>query len=353
MEIKKLLLMIAIIFAIIVPWYINYSSYFFKKTKCDRNNSLIEMNKNLNELNVCSNQELDLLIKILAEQSPNLQSINLLPKEDQYKIYADLLENYVIDPYVVKEYLTRSKINEDREFYENLNLYIKIMENNFYMNIFKKEIADTIIINDEKAKKYYEDNKNTLFANYPFTKIAPGINANAIIIDDEKISKKNYEKMLLDKKNCIPIENYNPKLVSLNDAALSQALINMKIKEYKTVILQNGKKIMLYKLSDNQGEWLPYEMVSDKVRLVMKKKLIEEKSLEEINKLKLELKIKISDKNLGDYIENKNILLKNKFSMLNGSENKILEVADSDFDLQNDEYIEEQKIKEVEQEVVK
>jgi hypothetical protein len=352
MEIKKLVLLLGIILAIGVPWYINYVSYFFKKNKCNKDDALIEMNDNINELNICNNKEFDLLIEILSQHLPDLKFIHLLPQEEQQKIYSKLLENYVIDAYVVKEYLNQNYINSNEEFIKSLDLYLKIMENNFNMNVFQKNIANEIKIDDQIAKKYYEDNKNTIFANNPFTKIAPGINANAVIIDDESKNNKIYEQMLLDKKNCIPIENYNPQLVSVSDSSFADALINMKLKEYRTITMQNGQKIMLYKISDNKGDWFPYEEVSEQVKRILKTKLTQENSIEKITDLKKQLNIKVSQKNLNQYIHAKNILLKNQDSITSSIENKILNNV-SDFDLQGDEFIEPQVIKDVQQEVAK
>lgn len=352
MEIKRIILVLAIIMAIIIPWYIKYAPHFFKKSKCNKDTSLIEMNGNLNTLNICGSEEFDSLIKILSQHLPDLQFIHLLSKEEQYKIYFKLLENYVIDAYIIKEYLKEEKIDKKENFIKDRDLYLKIMENNFNMSLFQKNIADLIKIDDVLAKKYYEENKDGVFANAPFTKITPGINANIIIMDDEKKSNKEYEKILLDRKNCIPIENYNPKAMKIADTALSDALLTMKIKEYKKITLQSGQKIMLYKISDNQGEWLAYDAVADKVKSILRKKLIEEECSKKINELKNKFKIVVSQKNLDEYIEEKNILLKNQYSLLDMTESKMIS-AESDLDLQNDELIEEQKIKDVEQEVAK
>lgn len=352
MEIKKIVLLLGIILAIGVPWYINYVSYFFKKNKCNKDNALIEMNDDLNELNICNNKEFDLLIEILSQHLPDLKFIHLLSQEEQQKIYSKLLENYVIDAYVVKEYLNRNCINNSEEFIKGLDLYLKIMENNFNMNVFQKNIAESIKIDTDFAKKYYEDNKNTIFSNSPFTKIAPGINANAVVIDDDSKNNKIYEQMLLEKKNCIPIENYNPQLTPIGDSSLSDALINMKIKEYRKITMQNGQKIMLYKISDNKGDWFSYEEVADKVKIILKKKLIEDECMKKITDLKRKLKIKISQKNLNKYIDTRNILLKNQDPIIHSTENKILNSV-SDFDIQGDEVIEPQVIKYVQQEVAK
>lgn len=350
MEIKKLLLILSIILAIIIPWYMKYSADFFKKNRCIKNFCLVEMNGNLNELNICTNDEFDLLIKILSQHLPDLQFVHLLSKEEQYKIYTKLLENYVIDAYLVKEYLNEKFIDKNSIIVKDRNLYLKIMENNFNMSIFQKDIYNSIELNDEFAEKYYNENKSILFATAPFTKELPGINANAVIIDNEKINDKEYEKMLLNNKNCIPIKNFNPHSMQMNDTVLSDALLNMKIKEYKKIVLKNGQKIMLYKISEKQGEWLSYEQNSEKIKSIIKKKMAEEESIKKINELRSKFKIQISQKNLNDYIEEKNILLKNQFDFLKNLKNQDDAIVDSD--LLEEELIEKQKIKIVEQEAV-
>ncbi len=353
MEIKKFILILAIIIAVAIPWYIKYTPYFFKKnSKCSKEFSLIEMNANLNKLNICNNDEFNLLVKILSQHLPDLQFVHLLSKEEQYKIYSKLLENYVIDAYAVKEYLNQEGIDKKEEFIKDRDLYLKIMENNFNMNIFHKNILDSIQIDNGIAEKYYEENKQTVFASSPFAKISPGINANAMIIDNDKKDNKNYEVLLLDKKNCIPIENYNPKVNPIGDKILSDSLIDMKIKEYRKITLTSGQKIMLYKISENQGEWHSYNEVSDKVKQILKKKLFEEESIKKIDEIKNKLKIKVSQKNLDEYIEEKNILLKSQYLAIDEAENKILN-NELGVNLDSDELVEEQPIKNVEQKVAK
>ena len=232
------------------------------------------------------------------------------------------------------------------------------MENNFNMTVFKKHVDDSIIIDDEIAEKYYQENKEIIFINHPFTKIAPGINANVIIMDNNKKNDKEYQSLLLKKEKCIPIENYNPRIMQIEDDLLAEALLNMEVKTYKKITLKNNQKIMIYKISHEKGEWENYSEVANQVKTVLKKKLSEENCLKKINDLKENLGIKIAQKNLEKYIENKNNLLRSKDSGLDDNDKNRLESidnndGDSETDLSSDEIVQEQKIKEVEQEVVR
>jgi hypothetical protein len=350
MEIKKVILVLAIIVAIIVPWYIKYMPYLFTKKRCNKDIALIKMNENLNKLNICNNEEFELLIKILSNHMPDLQFINLLSKNEQYAIYEKLLNNYVIDAYAVTEYLHKEKIDQKEDFIKDKELYLKIMENNFNMGVFQKHIANTIVIDDVYAEKYYNENKETLFAQAPFVKVAPGIQANIVIMDNDKKTNKEYEKILLDKKQCIPIENYNPKIMKIEDSNLASALLEMKNKEYKIVTLKNNQKIMIYKIAEAIGEWYDFIDVKDKIKSALKKKTIEEEALKNIAEIKNKLEISVAKKNLEDYIDEKSQIYNNQLSLFDPAESKN-SITDIDSDVSSEEFIEEKDVKEVEQEI--
>jgi hypothetical protein len=225
------------------------------------------------------------------------------------------------------------------------------MENNFNMGIFQKNIVEKIVIEDSYAEKYYNENKNSLFINNPFTKVNPGITARIIIMDDEKKNSKDYEKMLLENKNCIPIENFNPKTMKMTDSKFSDSLISMKNKEIRELVLDNSQKVMVYKISEEEGQWYSYKEVSDKVKLALRKKMIEEESGKIINKIKKKLDIKVCKNTLENYIEEKNIIQKNQIALFNSLEKT---ASDSDLELDEiEEVVEEQEIKQVKQETVK
>lgn len=344
MELKKILLLLSLAFAIIIPWYFmkyHKNSSVFMRERCDNSDTaLIEMNSDQNKLNICNYEEFNSLIKALENYIPDLQFVHLLPAEEQYKIYAQLLKNYVIDPYIIKEFIKQEKIDQTTQYIKDYDLYLKIMETNFQMSIFQKELAGMVKIEDSFAEEYYNKNKTTKFAISPFTKEVPCITARAIAMDDKKKTNKEYEKQLKENKNIIPIDDFNPYTSKMNNSQLTEALITMKIGEYKVIEIQKNQHFMLYKISEKKGIWHEYNAVSAQVKSMLKKEAVDKKYTEKIEELKSKLKIDICADGLKNYINEKNSRLKEKEQAIDNSIDP----------LDEEEGITESTIKKVEQE---
>lgn len=310
MEAKKILLLLSIGIAILVPWYLKYRKSFsfgLTREKCDTSElSLIKMDSDRSKLNICNYDEFDNLVKILKNYIPDLQFIHMLPEDEQYKVYDQLLKNYVVDPYLIKEFIAQEKIDKKIDYLKDHDLYMKIMDNNFHMSIFQKEMAKDVFIDDSFAEEYYNNNKKTVFSVQPFVKEVPGINARIVAMEDLKKTNREYETQLFQNKNVIPIDGFNPNTMKTTDSALSEALISMKIGEYKVIEIQKGQKFMIYKVSENAGSWHDYQLIAAQVKSVLKKEAIEKKCTDKIKELSDVIKVKICESGLKNFIKEKN-----------------------------------------------
>jgi hypothetical protein len=252
--------------------------------------------------------EFDEMIKVLENGTPDLQFIALIPKEEQEKVYLKLINDYVVANFLIKKYLVLEGITNKDSFKCEYEQYMKIMESNFYAAMFQKEIAKTIIITDETAKKYYEANKETDFSMYPFVKEIPGIDAKAIKIENGK-KAKDYESKLKNNKSktdIISLEGVNrvrkgdPRL-----AIVYNALVEMNKGEVRSVKLENNIEIALYKVETFNGIWVPFEEIKEQVKAVVQRKELEKKYLSIISDMKIKFNVTINENIIKDFVNKK------------------------------------------------
>jgi hypothetical protein len=306
MDMRKLFLFLLFLAAIFIPWYKRYIPHFFAKNICDESESLIDIGqlKNISNMNICNYQDLKNLIKILSQYDKNLEFIHLLAPDRQFETYKNLIEDYIIDAYAVEKYLQDKNIVREADFMKEKKLYLKIMENNFNVNFFKKYLSENLKVEDVFAEDYYNRNKLKEFTKHPFVKQAPSIQARVIKMNKGEVPNKLYENALLQgTKDCIKLDNYNP----YNNAdILSSSLLAMKNKEFFVITLENNQKFMLYKINELQPEWYEYKDISSNVKAYLQEKLVNDEASRIISQIKADYNIKVCDKNLTEYIKASN-----------------------------------------------
>lgn len=321
---RKVFLFLLFLAAIFIPWFKRYISYFSGKNICDESASLIDIGqlKNLSNMNICSYQDLKNLIKILSQYDKNLELIHLLAPEKQFDTYKNLIEDYIIDAFVVEKYLQDKNIVREPHFIKEKKLYLKIMENNFNVNFFKKYLSENLKVEDIFAEDYYNRNKLKEFTKHPFVKQAPSIQARVIKMNKGEVANKIYEDALLQgTKDCIKLENYNPYN---NDGILSKTLLSMKNKEFVIIKLENNQKFMIYKINEVQPEWYDYKDISRNVKVYLQEKLVNDEALRIISQIKADYNIKVCDKNLNQYIKESNAMQAEELTNLDECDDDLL-----------------------------
>lgn len=324
MDIRKVFLFLLFLVAIFIPWFKRYIPYFSAKNICDESASLIDIGqlKNLSNINICSYQDLKNLIKILSQYDKNLELIHLLAPEKQFDTYKNLIEDYIIDAFVVEKYLQDKNIVREAYFIKEKKLYLKIMENNFNVNFFKKYLSENLKVEDIFAEDYYNRNKLKEFTKHPFVKQAPSIQARVIKMNKGEVANKIYEDALLQgTKDCIKLENYNPYN---NDDILSKTLLSMKNKEFVIIKLENNQKFMIYKINEVQPEWYDYKDISRNVKVYLQEKLVNDEALRIISQIKADYNIKVCDKNLSQYIKESNAMRAEELTNLDECDDDLL-----------------------------
>lgn len=321
---RKVFLFLLFLAAIFIPWFKRYIPYFSVKNICDESASLIDIGqlKNLSNINICSYQDLKNLIKILSQYDKNLELIHLLAPEKQFDTYKNLIEDYIIDAFIVEKYLQDKNIVREAYFIKEKKLYLKIMENNFNVNFFKKYLSENLKVEDIFAEDYYNRNKLKEFTKHPFVKQAPSIQARVIKMNKGEVANKIYEDALLQgTKDCIKLENYNPYN---NDDILSKTLLSMKNKEFVIIKLENNKKFMIYKINEVQPEWYDYKDISRNVKVYLQEKLVNDEALRIISQIKADYNIKVCDKNLSQYIKESNAMQAEELTNLDECDDDLL-----------------------------
>ncbi len=312
MEIKKFWILLGILVAVLVPWYfMKYQklSTVIEQERCDAEFGLIKVDSDPHKLSVCNLEEFDRLLVLLEHHVTELKFVHLLPEAEQYKIYKKLLREYVVIPYLVREFLKEKHIIDDYDFIKNKELYLRIMENNFNINAFQDYIAKDIFITDQEAKEYYLSNQKTRFNIFPFVKEVGGISAKLVAVVNEKKSLSEYELLFNEKNNekneVFVVEGFFPE----NDdpginKQLKIALVDMKVGEIRTISLDN-RNFVIKKTANRQGIWNDFEAVKEKVKFILKKDRADEVSNKIILDLEEKCKVEICDKGLTEYYKNK------------------------------------------------
>lgn len=308
MEIKKFWVLLGILVAVLIPWYfMKYQklSMVIERGRCDAEFGLIKVDSDPHKLSVCNLEEFDRLLVLLEHHVAELKFIRLLPAIEQYKIYKKLLREYVVIPYLVREFLKEKHITDDYDFIKNKELYLRIMENNFNINTFQDYIAKDIFITDQEAKEYYLSNQKRRFNVLPFVKEVGGISAKLVAVVNEKKSLREYELLFNEKNEVFMIEGFFPEN---DDPGISKelkiALVDMKVGEIRIVSLDN-KNFVIKKTADRQGVWNDFEAVKEKVKFILKKDRADEVSNKIISDLEEKCKVEICDKGLTEYYKNK------------------------------------------------
>jgi hypothetical protein len=303
---KKFFWFIIICCIVAFPWYKKYvRSYFYKyfPKRC----SLIqfECTRDSGSIDLCAEEDLHEIIKIIGMYDPKVNAISKYSKDEQYVLYKKIIENYFIDPYIVQKYLEELQVTNEALFIKDKKMFMKIMENNFHINFFKRLISEQINIEDDFAKEYYYFNRVKLFNKKPFVEIPQSVNARIIEIKDSKEDALDYKVLLLDDSLSHRLYNFNPYQ---DDSKLSMVLRALPNGEYDIVLLDDGKTYMVYKIDSVDGVWFPYEKVKEHIKKYIHDSLINEKIISILEDMKQKCDIKINEKMLYEYIESKTTL---------------------------------------------
>lgn len=298
---KKILLLAVMVVFLTIPWYKKYI-YIYIQKYFSHKNCLIDLDCicDVKNLNICSDDDLRELVKVVSMYDPSLLQIDQYDDEKKISTCKQIIENYIIDPYIVEKYLEDNNLVISAEFIKDKEMFMKIMQNNFYINVFRKYISKEIFIDDDFARSYYEGNKFKEFNRKPFVKSPAFIDARIIEIKSDEKGYSEYELLLLDDKTSIPLNKFNPYR---SDSVVASTLKKMKKKTYDVITLEDNKKYMLYKIDEIDGMWFDYDMVKNAVKKYLHEMLLNEKMVNIVNEIKDKCNIKVCQKKLTHYVK--------------------------------------------------
>lgn len=243
------------------------------------------------------------MISILEKNETGLQFIPLLPEEEQEKIYLKLIEEYIVYNYLIKKYLEENKISTADDFKNEKKQYMELMENNYNASAFQKNLSDSIVLTDEFAENYYLSNREKAaeFMVAPFAKKIPGIEARAVRMEDNT-KLDDYKDRLKNNKDVINLDRVNESMRGSSKILLDN-LKEMKNNDFREIKIENGMKFAILKLSENKGEWATYKELSEKIKNIIKTKILQEKYETTINSLKDKYAIEINKDLVKDFIK--------------------------------------------------
>lgn len=296
---RRFVLLVIMALFIAFPLYKKYLYSFIQKKfyqKC----SLIDLDcaRDLNKIDICNNDDLKELIKIISSFDKEIAQFDTFNEEKKLKTCKQIIENYIIDPYLVEKYLEDNNLLISAEFIKDKTMFMKIMQNIFYINYFKKHIGKSIIIDDEFAKSYYENNKIKEFNKKPFTKKLASIDARIIEMKKNDQDFSFYEALLLSDETATRMKEFNPYI---NNSIIAETLKKMKTKSYEIIAIENTQ-YMLYKIDETEGVWEEFSKIKDLVKKYIYNKSINKKMADIITETKNTCKMKVCESTLKKYI---------------------------------------------------
>lgn len=306
--IRRFFLLIIMALFITLPLYKKYLYSFIQKNfypQC----SLIDLNciRDITRLDICNNDDLKELIKIISSFNQKIALIDTLNEEEKLKICKQVIENYIIDPYLVEKYLEDNNLLINADFIKEQKIFMNIMQNIFYINYFKRHIGKNISISDEFAKSYYENNRFKEFNKKPFVKKSASIDARIIEIKKDDQNYTQYETLLLSDDTSIRMAEFNPYI---DNSIIGETLKKMNSKSYDIVTIE-GTQYMLYKIDETEGLWEDYSKVKDSIKQYIYNKTINKQIENIITKTKNTCQIKVCESTLKKYIRETISFLKN------------------------------------------
>lgn len=216
--------------------------------------------------------------------------------EDKQRFNTEEGFNVLADEVVNQELILKDakekKYDQDEEFLKELNLVRDNMLKNYAMH----KIFDQVEINDDELKKYYEENKDSLFSPVNYT-------ASHILVNDEGEANKILEEINNGLDFAKAAEKYSIDPSSQSGGALGKFPKGVMVKEFqegldslevgeisKPVKSQFGYHII--KLDDKEENEANFDQVKDQVRSTYEMIKRQEKYLDIVNELSKKSEVK-------------------------------------------------------------
>jgi hypothetical protein len=257
----------------IAPWvYIYYHCYLEKKIDLP----LIHFFKNEKKKEFCDKRYLEFVITVLSKYDSSLANIKEKNKREREEIYTKIILDYIVHPSFLKDFLLSStSVSEKNELEREKNIFLSIMENNFYVTYLKKKIKKSIYFEDNFCEKYFNENKEKFFNTRPFLKGEAGYLVKVIPVDslDDNQSISQDLKDDVKKKDTIFISLQSEILFEKDIALLLSAMTDDSYQKY---VFKNNT-FLVYKIKKKEKEWEDFDNIKEFVRSFLVKNEIEKK----------------------------------------------------------------------------
>ncbi len=245
------------------------------------------------------------ILQVLEKSEPGMQFIASLPEAEQVKIYRSIINDYLITTYLIKEYMRETGADTTEEFKNEYEQFINAMSGTFYTGLFQRKINESIIINENEARSYYENARFEVseFMQLPFAVQIPGIEARAVRIETGK-EASDYATRLKNNKDVMSLGHVNRAVRGMSQRIID-ALDSMKNGDVRRVELENGVSFALYRVIEHVGKWAKFEDVESQVKQVMRMKILEQRGQSILTELKQKEGIVIDEILINQIIQNK------------------------------------------------
>jgi peptidyl-prolyl cis-trans isomerase C len=259
---------------------------------------------------VVTGRDFEKNLQMIMEAQPAIKDmLPYIPAEQQEHIFGQMLESMALEKLMLR-WVKDAGIEESAEYRRNACRVHEAVDRDLALRAFENELVKEVVITDQEAEKFYQDNKTTeaAFQRPPFLITAGGVKAKGIEAKDEKEAKELAEKIKQSEKEkgggIASVAKETKKSVVDYGLVNPQSLIDSNIKSHilatmdkpivEVVRGEDDKYYVIATQCRQEPKYSDFDQVKDAVKQVLTNKRVNELYAKRIAELKDKYKMEIN-----------------------------------------------------------
>lgn len=248
-------------------------------------------------------------MQLILEVQPTIKDwLNFMTQEQQDQMIGQLIDTMATEK-LIRHEVQALGLDKDPEYIQNAQRMHEMLDRDIMNRAFESALLKEIVITDDAARKYYNDNKATepIFQRLPFSSQQAGVKAESFEVATEKEAEDLANKA---RANTDFAQVAQEAKATVNDLGLVNAnsFVDPEVKEvllsattFPSVFVvkgADGKFTVVKAISKQDAQYADYETVADAVKQVMTGKEFNDLYTKRMADLKEKYKLEVNK----DYI---------------------------------------------------
>jgi peptidyl-prolyl cis-trans isomerase C len=241
--------------------------------------------------------------QILQAQPALKDMLPYIPEEQQDQMFGQMAESMALEKLMLR-WVKDSKLDQDAEYRRNARRVHEAVDRDLALRAFENELLKEIVITDDEAKKFYDENKATDAAlqRPPFALAQGGVKAQGVEFSNEKDAKEfairakvgDFAKLVKDVKKTINDYGTVNQQSFIDNNVKSKILETTKFPSVEVVKGTDGK-FRVVKISGKQEpKYAEFDKVKDQIKQVLTGKKFNDLYTKKMADLKEKYKVEIN-----------------------------------------------------------